>query len=117
VRGLIGIRIAASRNISARETQMEPASTLPDEVQLYLTLVGLLREDGLACASMQVDCRTQAEDPACESALVVTATPPARSLLAPRIERQLGRPFDPEEDGWLVSRNEAWQLIDDCAVQ
>jgi hypothetical protein len=95
---------------------MEPASTLPDDVQLYLALVGLLREDGLACASMQVDCRPQPADYSCESPLLVTATAPARSLLARRIERELGRSFDPEKGSWLVTRDEAWKLIDCCTI-
>jgi hypothetical protein len=93
---------------------MQAASNLPDDLQLYLALVGLLREDGLACASMQVDCRPQSS--ADGSAFLVTATAPARSLLAPRLESEVGRRFDPGQDGWLVSPDEAWKLIDCCAV-
>jgi hypothetical protein len=92
---------------------MEASSNLPDDLQLYLALVGLLREDRLACASMQVDCRAQ---DAAHDAFVVTATPPARALLSRRIEREIGRRLDPEQDAWVVAGDEAWRLIDCCAV-
>jgi hypothetical protein len=93
---------------------MQPASSnLPDDLQLYLALVGLLREEGLACASMQVDSRPHRE---CDSAIEVTGTPQARSLLSPRIEREIGLRLDPGEDRWTLTLDEAWKLIDCCAV-
>ena len=93
---------------------MQAASTLPDDLQLYLALVGLLREHGLACASMQVDCRPQAQSG--EPALSVTGTAEARGLLSPVLEREVGRRFDPDDEAWRVSLDEAWKVIDCCAV-
>ena len=87
---------------------MEVASDLPDELQLYLALVAWLRERGLSCASMQVDCR-RARD---SESLVVTGTPQARSLLSKPLEREIGRRFDPSHDTWLLAPDEAWRLID-----
>jgi hypothetical protein len=93
---------------------MQAASNLPDELQLYLTLVSLLREHGLACASMQVDVKPQADsDP---PALLVTGTPEARSLLSPTIARETGRRLDPQDEAWHIPLDEAWKLIDCCAV-
>jgi hypothetical protein len=93
---------------------MQAASTLPDELQLYLVLVGLLREKGLTCASMQVDCRPQNQSG--ESTLTVTGTAAARGLLAPVLEREVGRHFDPQDTTWRVSLDEAWKVIDCRAV-
>jgi hypothetical protein len=89
---------------------MQPLSDLPDDLQLYLALVGVLREQGLACASMQVDCR--ADPGSVPPMLAVTGTPQAKSLLSPALERQLGRTLDPDKEAWRISLDEAWQIID-----
>jgi hypothetical protein len=93
---------------------MQPASNLPDELQLYLALVGLLRERGLACASMQVDVKPYGDGN--PTALLITGTPAARSLLSPAIARETGRRLDPDDEVWRIPLEEAWKLIDCCAV-
>ena len=95
-------------------THMQPASNLPDELQLYLALVGLLRERGLACASMQVDVKPHGDGS--PAALLITGTPAARSLLSPVIARETGRLLDPDDEVWRIPLEEAWKLIDCCAV-
>jgi hypothetical protein len=63
---------------------------------------------------MQVDCRVQTD--AEEHVLTVTGTTAAKGVLSPVLEREIGRRFDPGAAAWRISLNEAWKLIDCCAV-
>ena len=94
---------------------MQSQSYLPDDLQLYLALVSLLREQGLACASMQIDCKQEGHSP--QHWLSVTGTGQAKRLLRAKLEGHLGRGFDPDQPAWRFTLDEAWKLIDCCTVR
>ena len=46
----------------------------------------------------------------------MTGIGPAKRLLRAKLEGHLGRDFDPDEPAWRFTLDEAWKLIDCCAV-
>ena len=46
----------------------------------------------------------------------MTGIGPAKRLLRAKLEGRLGRDFDPDEPAWRFTLDEAWKLIDCCAV-
>jgi hypothetical protein len=77
----------------------------PSELDLYLALVGLLRERSIHHADLQVDCATRPRGN--DQEYLIYATRAARPFLAEGLGKKLRRVFDPAGNEWVLSAEEA----------
>lgn len=85
---------------------------LPEEVNLYLAAVGMLREQGVTDASRQVQCEVRREP----WEYVIKASGAVRPVLVAQLQQALQRDFDVLQTHWALSPREANRLIDRWAV-
>jgi hypothetical protein len=85
----------------------------PDARHVYLSLVNLLRDNGVQHLAGMVQCRFV---PALAfPTYLVSAAGEARALVAATLERTLGREFSATDAPWVLEREEAARLASSAA--
>jgi hypothetical protein len=80
-------------------------TSVPSELDLYLALVGLLRERSMHHADLQVDCATRPRGN--DKEYLIYGTQDAKRALAQGLGKKLLRVFDPALTEWVLSAEEA----------